>query len=156
MGFWRRHGLSVKNPSHTYLDTGTYRVTLKTINQQGCFTTTFKDVTIKGVPGYLFVPNSFIPGSEQPELRLFRAKGSGIQTWRFSIFNKWGQILWETTKLDEGRPTEGWDGTFNGQPMPQGVYYWKIDVQMINGTEWKGMTYDKSAPKRTGAIHLIR
>lgn len=149
-------GSALKNPSHTYLDTGTYRVTLKTINQQGCFTTTFKDVTIKGVPGYLFVPNSFIPGSEQPELRLFRAKGSGIQTWRFSIFNKWGQILWETTKLDEGRPTEGWDGTFNGQPMPQGVYYWKIDVQMINGTEWKGMTYDKSAPKRTGAIHLIR
>jgi PKD repeat protein len=145
-----------RNPSHTYLDTGTYRVTLKTINQQGCFTTTFKDVTIKGVPGYLFVPNSFIPGSTQPELRLFRAKGSGIQTWRFSIFNKWGQLLWETTNLDEGRPADGWDGTFKGQPMPQGVYYWKIDVQMVNGSEWKGMTYDKSPAKRTGPIHLIR
>jgi PKD repeat protein len=145
-----------RNPSHTYLDTGTYRVTLKTINQQGCFTTTFKDVTIKGVPGYLFVPNSFVPGSTQPELRLFRAKGSGIQTWRFSVFNKWGQLLWETTNLDEGRPADGWDGTFKGQPMPQGVYYWKIDVQMVNGSEWKGMTYDKSPAKRTGPIHLIR
>lgn len=154
--FGDRTGSALKNPSHTYLDTGTYRVTLKTINQQGCFTTTFKDVTIKGVPGYLFVPNSFIPGSTQPELRLFRAKGSGLQTWRFSVFNKWGQILWESTKLEEGRPAEGWDGTFKGQPMPQGVYYWKIDVQMVNGSEWKGMTYDKSAPKRTGAIHLIR
>jgi PKD repeat protein len=147
---------SLKNPSYTYLDTGTYTVTLKTINQHGCFTTTFKKVTIKGVPGYLFVPNSFIPGNTQPELREFRAKGSGIASWRFSVFNKWGQILWETTKLDEGRPAEAWDGTFNGQPMPQGVYYWKIDVQMVNGTEWKGMTYDKSAPKRTGPIHLIR
>jgi|GEM_PF-394919 len=147
---------ALKNPSHTYLDTGTYRVTLKTINQQGCFTTTFKDVTIKGVPGYLFVPNSFIPGSTQPELRLFRAKGSGIQTWRFSIFNKWGQLLWETTNLEEGRPADGWDGTFKGQQMPQGVYYWKIDVQMVNGSEWKGMTYDKSPAKRTGPIHLIR
>ncbi|TCC97655.1 PKD domain-containing protein [Pedobacter hiemivivus] len=146
----------LKNPSYTYLDTGTYKVTLKVMNQQGCFTTTFKNVTIKGVPGYLFVPNSFIPGNTQPELREFRAKGSGIASWRFSVFNKWGQILWETTKLDEGRPAEAWDGTFNGQPMPQGVYYWKIDVQMVNGTEWKGMTYDKSAPKRTGPIHLIR
>jgi PKD repeat protein len=145
-----------KNPSHTYLDTGTYKVTLKVTNQQGCFSTTFKEVTIKGVPGYLFVPNSFIPGSEIPELRLFSAKGSGIASWRFSIFNKWGQMLWESTKLEEGRPTEGWDGTFKGQPMPQGVYFWKIEVQMVNGSEWKGMTYDKSAPKRTGPIHLIR
>ncbi|SDK30302.1 PKD domain-containing protein [Pedobacter sp. ok626] len=149
-------GSKLKNPSHTYSDTGTYIVKLKVLNQQGCFDTISNKVTIIGVPGYLFVPNSFIPGDTRPELRDFHAKGSGIASWRFSIFNKWGQILWETTKLDEGRPTEGWDGTFNGQPMPQGVYYWKIDVQMINGTEWKGMTYDKSAPKRTGAIHLIR
>lgn len=147
---------ALRNPSHTYLDTGTYRVTLKTINQQGCFTTTFKNVTIKGVPGYLFVPNAFVPGDTRPELREFRAKGSGILSWRFGIFNKWGQLLWETTKLEEGRPAEGWDGTFKGTAMPQGVYYWKIDVQMVNGSEWKGMTYDKSPPKRTGAIHLIR
>lgn len=149
-------GSALKNPSHTYLDTGTYKVTLKVINQQGCFTSTFKNVTIKGVPGYLFVPNSFVPGNTQPELREFRAKGSGMATWRFSIFNKWGQLLWETTKLEEGRPVEGWDGTFKGQQLPQGVYYWKVDVQMVNGSEWKGMTYDSSAPKRTGAIHLIR
>jgi PKD repeat protein len=147
---------ALKNPNHTYLDTGTYKVTLKVTNQQGCFTTTFKNVTIKGVPGYLFVPNSFIPGNPQPELREFRAKGSGIQSWKFSVFNKWGQILWETTKLEEGRPAEGWDGTFKGEPMPQGVYYWKIDVQMVNGSEWKGMTYDSSPEKRTGPIHLIR
>lgn len=149
-------GSALKNPSHTYLDTGTYKVTLKVLNQQGCFTSTFKNVTIKGVPGYLFVPNSFVPGNTQPELREFRAKGSGMATWRFSIFNKWGQLLWETTKLEEGRPVEGWDGTFKGQQLPQGVYYWKVDVQMVNGSEWKGMTYDSSAPKRTGAIHLIR
>ncbi|MBC8985534.1 PKD domain-containing protein [Pedobacter sp. N36a] len=145
-----------QHPIHTYPDTGTYKVTLTTFNQQGCSTSTFKHVTIKGVPGYLFVPNSFIPGSEYPELRTFIAKGSGIATWKFSVFNKWGELLWETTKLDEGRPAEGWDGNYKGNPAPQGVYFWKIDVKMVNGTEWKGMTYDKSVPKRTGAIHLIR
>lgn len=147
---------SQRNPSHTYIDTGLYKVTLKVTNQQGCFTETFKNVRIIGVPGYLFVPNAFIPGSETNELRTFIAKGSGIKTWRFSIFDKWGSVLWETTRLDEGRPAEGWDGTFKGSPVPQGVYYWKIEVEMINGSEWKGMTYGKSAPKRTGAIHLIR
>lgn len=149
-------GSSLKSPNHTYLDTGLYKVNLRVTNQQGCYTETHKFVRIIGVPGYLFVPNSFIPGSETNELRQFIAKGSGIKSWRFSIFDKWGEMMWETTKLDEGRPVEGWDGTFKGVPMPQGVYYWKIDVQMINGSEWKGMTYGTSAPKRTGAIHLIR
>lgn len=146
----------LKNPSHTYQDVGTYTVTLKVTNQQGCFTTTFKDVTIAGVPGYLYVPNSFMPGSATSELRVFGAKGSGIKAWTFSIFNKWGQQLWQTTKLDEGRPVESWDGTFNSVPVPQGVYFWKIDVEFINGSAWKGMTYDSSAPKKTGVIHLLR
>jgi PKD repeat protein len=154
--FGDKQSSALRNPSHTYLDTGTYVVTLKVTNQQGCFTTTFKKVTIAGVPGYLYLPNSFIPGSETPELRVFKAKGSGIKTWKMSIFNKWGQSLWETSKLEEGRPVEGWDGIFSGTPAPQGVYFWKIDVELINGTEWKGMTYDSSAPKRTGIIHLIR
>jgi PKD repeat protein len=147
---------TLQNPSHTYLDTGTYVVTLRVANQQGCFTTTFKNVTIVGVPGYLYVPNSFMPGSETPELRTFIAKGSGIKSWTFSVFNKWGQTLWQTTKLDEGRPIEGWDGMFNGVLQPQGVYFWKIDVEFVNGTAWKGMTYDSSAPKKTGVIHLLR
>jgi PKD repeat protein len=147
---------ALQNPSHTYPDTGKYVVTLRVSNQQGCFTTTFKTVTIVGVPGYLFVPNSFMPGSPTPELRTFIAKGSGIKSWRFNIFNKWGQTLWETTQLNEGRPVEGWDGTFNGVLQPQGVYFWKIDVEFVNGSAWKGMTYDSSAPKKTGVIHLIR
>lgn len=151
------HTTSVlKNPSHTYQDVGTYTVTLKVTNQQGCFTTTFKEVTIAGVPGYLYVPNSFMPGSETSELRVFGAKGSGIKTWTMSIFNKWGQQLWQTSKLNEGRPDESWDGTYNSVPVPQGVYFWKIDVEFINGTAWKGMTYDSSAPKKTGVIHLLR
>ena len=145
-----------QNPSHTYLDTGSYVVTLRVTNQQGCFTTTFKTVTIVGVPGYLYVPNSFMPGSETPELRVFMAKGSGIKTWTMGVFNKWGQKLWETTQLDDGRPVEWWDGTFNAVPQPQGVYFWKIDVEFTNGTAWKGMTYDSKAPKKTGVIHLIR
>ncbi|SEA22246.1 PKD domain-containing protein [Pedobacter hartonius] len=146
----------LQSPSHTYPDTGKYVVTLRVSNQQGCFTSTFKTVTIVGVPGYLFVPNSFMPGSPTPELREFIAKGSGIKSWRMTVFNKWGQTLWETTQLNEGRPVGGWDGTFNSVMQPQGVYFWKIDVEFINGSAWKGMTYDSSAPKKTGVIHLIR
>ncbi|MES2456573.1 MAG: PKD domain-containing protein [Bacteroidota bacterium] len=146
-----------KNPNHTYADVGAYTVTLTVKNQTGCASVIVKTVKITGVPGYLQLPNSFIPGNELTEFRLFKAKGTGLKSWKFSVFDKWGELIWETTKLDEdGKPTEGWDGTFKGSAMPQGVYFWKADVQFINGSEWKGMSYGNSAPKRTGIIHLIR
>ena len=44
------------------------------------------------------------------------------------VFNRWGQLVFETTNTD-GR---GWDGYFNGQPQPQGVYVYLIDVTIDN------------------------
>ncbi|MFW0714622.1 PKD domain-containing protein [Pedobacter sp. N23S346] len=147
---------TLQNPNHTYGNEGTYTVTLKVLNTEGCSAITVQSVRIIGVPGYLNVPNSFMPASAKNEIRVFQAKGRGIQEWKMSVFNKWGQQLWESSKLDDGAPLEGWDGTYKGKEQPQGVYYWKIDVKFINGSEWKGMTYNSSPPKKTGVIYLIR
>jgi len=147
---------TLQNPNHTYANEGTYTVTLKVLNKTGCLATTFQSVRIISVPGNLNIPNSFMPASAKNEIKTFKAKGRGIKEWNMSVFNKWGQLIWETTKLDEGAPSEGWDGTYKGQDQPQGVYYWKVDIKFINGSDWKGMTYDSSPPKKTGVIYLIR
>jgi hypothetical protein len=55
-----------------------------------------------------------------------------------------------------GEPVEGWDGTFKGAPAQQGVYIWQITAKFLNGSDWKGMSYNGSLPKRSGTIHLIR
>jgi PKD repeat protein len=145
-----------QNPSHTYPDTGRFQVTLRVSNLQGCATSVTNVVQITGVPGYLFVPNAFMPNSATPDLREFRAKGSGIESWNMQIFNKWGEMIWQTNKLEDGRPVEAWDGMYKSTLLPQGVYFWKIEAQMINKIPWKGMSYNGSAPKRTGVINLIR
>ncbi|WP_421945699.1 PKD domain-containing protein [Pedobacter sp.] len=147
---------TLQNPTHTYSNVGEYMVTLKIINKEGCAATSTQMVRVIGVPGTLHLPNSFMPASAKNELRTFKAKGRGIDIWKMTVFNKWGQALWETTKLDDGAPSEGWDGTFNGQEQPQGVYFWKIEVKFINGSDWKGMAYDNSSPRKTGTIYLIR
>ncbi|MDG1477916.1 MAG: gliding motility-associated C-terminal domain-containing protein, partial [Vicingaceae bacterium] len=41
-----------------------------------------------------------------------------------SIFNKWGELIFQTTN-----PDIGWDGTHKGSPVPDGVYIWKIDAK---------------------------
>jgi len=145
-----------QNPSHTYADTGLYKVTLTTTNGS-CGTTKIHYVRITGTPGQLYVPNAFTPSSTNQELRVFAAKGSGLSKWHMRIYNNYGQLIWETTKLDaRGEPIDAWDGTYQGSPVPQGVYIWQIEANFTNGSEWKGMSYNNSSPKRTGAIHLIK
>ncbi len=150
-------GASKENPDHTYRDTGSYKVSLVVYNLQGCADSVTHTVRITGTPGQLFVPNAFMPTSKFNEVVTFKAKGSGIKTWRMRVFNKWGQVVWETTKLTErGEPAEGWDGMMNGQPAPQGVYVWQIEATYINGNEWKGMSYNHGSPIKSGVIHLIK
>jgi PKD repeat protein len=146
-----------ENPGHTYPDTGFYKVTLTTGTASGCDSTISHIVRITGVPGQLFLPNAFEPGSATDALKTFMAKGSGIKEWHMQIFNNFSQLVWETTKLDDkGAPVDGWDGTFNGAPAQQGVYIWQVSATFINGTEWKGNVINNSLPKRVGVVHLIR
>lgn len=145
------------NPTHTYLDTGTYKVKLTVVNTNNCTDILIKTARITGVPGYLFVPNAFEPGSGKNELKTFAVRASGLSAYSLRIFNKWGEMVWQSDKLDiNGSPTEGWDGLMHGQPAPQGVYVWYISARFINGTEWKGMKYETGGSTKTGPIHLIR
>ncbi|HEX7366549.1 MAG TPA: PKD domain-containing protein, partial [Pelobium sp.] len=146
-----------ENPSYTYSDTGTYKVRLIVINAEGCPDTLTRIARINGVPGYLFIPNAFEPGSQTVDLRTFKVKGSGIASYEIKIFNKWGQQIWESNALNsDGEPTESWDGMMLGLPAPQGVYIWSAYAKFIDGSEWKGMKYLKGTKRSTGAIHLIR
>ncbi|WP_158827893.1 PKD domain-containing protein [Mucilaginibacter lacusdianchii] len=148
-----------RNPIHTfdYNKGGTYSVTLTVKNANDCGATITHTVTIQQPNTTVFLPNAFMPNGNNLELRTFAAKGSGMASWHMRVFNNYGQLIWETDKLDSrGAPTEGWDGTFKGVPVPQGVYIWQADATFIDGQQWKGMSYNGSNPSRTGAIHLIR
>ncbi|RYD86434.1 MAG: PKD domain-containing protein, partial [Sphingobacteriales bacterium] len=148
-----------QNPEITYgiADTGYHKITLTIIDKDGCTKTKSHTVHITGTPGQLFVPNAFIPTSTTTAVQTFMAKGAGLKTWRMQIYNKWGQLVWQTDKLSaKGEPIDGWDGNYQGSPAPQGAYVWQINAKFVNGTDWKGMSYNNSPPKRTGVINLIR
>ncbi len=146
-----------QNPDYTYADTGTFKVTLTIYNSQGCSDSTYRFIHISGTPGNLYIPNAFMPESQTPELKIFKLKGKGLLSYHIRIFNKFGQVFFESTILNEdGEPYEFWDGTYHGEPVSQGVYIWEATAKYINGLEWEGMKYDGAGLKRTGFIHLIR
>lgn len=79
---------------------------------------------------YLNIPNSFSPnGDGLNDYFLPRELlASGLYTFKMNIFNRWGENIFTTTKLD-GR---GWDGKYNGVVQPVGVYVYVIDAVFNN------------------------
>lgn len=72
-----------------------------------------------------YVPNAFTPADENllnDELKP-RGKVKEPFTYRFSIYNKWGQKVFETNDFNKG-----WDGSSNGIKLPSDVYVWTIEA----------------------------
>ncbi|MDG1477699.1 MAG: choice-of-anchor L domain-containing protein, partial [Vicingaceae bacterium] len=100
---------------------GNYDVTLTVTNEYGCRDSITKVVIIDDV--FLFyIPTGFTPDGDglNDEFKVV-SEGVEVNNFRMSIFNKWGELIFQTTN-----PDIGWDGTHKGSPVPDGVYIWKI------------------------------
>jgi gliding motility-associated-like protein len=98
-------------------ESGTYNVTVEDINC--CKSSDTVDIVF--VP--LTVPTAIRPQSDIVENRSFMMTGmiEGLSNFEMYIYNRWGQLLFET----ENR-AEGWDGTFNGEMVQTGTYTYVI------------------------------
>jgi gliding motility-associated-like protein len=67
--------------------------------------------------------------------------GFGITKLTWKIYNRWGQLVFESRDRKIG-----WDGTFKGQPQPMDVYAYTLDAEFFDG----------SKARKSGDITLIR
>lgn len=116
----------IKSPAHIYQDSGTYTVQLYIENQWGCSDTISKRVRIN--PDFsIFIPNTFTPDGDGVN-ETFGAKGYGITEYNMYIFDRWGELIYESHQYGVD-----WDGSVKGTIAQTGVYPYKIDVKDING-----------------------
>jgi gliding motility-associated-like protein len=94
------------------------------VDENGCKAS--DDVTIF-FEGIIYVPNTFTPDNSGNNDNFF-PKGGNIKTYEMLIFNRWGELVFESHDFN-GQ----WDGTYNGQPCPDGTYVWKIIYTDIEG-----------------------
>ncbi len=114
------------SPQHYYTNDGSYKVTLISKNQNGCSDTTFKTIVI--IPDfYFYIPNAFTP-NKNGRNDFFTGYGSGIKSYRMRIFDRWGQLIFESTDM-----TAGWDGTCKGADAEEAVYVCVFDVESLRG-----------------------
>lgn len=131
--------------SGQYLDVtgeGLYSVSVTDLN---CCTNT-DAVYIKSAS--LAYPTAFKPSSSIVENQTFTVRGNigAIAKYQLHIFNRWGQLIFESDN-----PTEGWDGNFNGSPAPLGTYVYASVL-----TSFESGIQSSIDIKNTGTITLIR
>lgn len=116
----------VTNPIIRVIEPGTYTLTA---DWNGCKTS--DEIEVKR-DCYTDLPNSFTPNGDghndyfYPRQLLSR----GVTEFSMTIFDRWGQKIFETRNID-GR---GWDGKFNDQDQPVGVYIYQISASFKDGT----------------------
>lgn len=115
----------IENPAfdYAYRSAGTYRVTLRVTDENGCSAEHHRVVVIKNPELQIFVPNSFTP--DQNGLNdLFKPVGLHVTDdhYLFVVYDRWGEIMFRTTD-----PEQGWDGTYKGQLVPpNSVMTWTL------------------------------
>lgn len=112
------------NPTNIYEGEGSYTITLTVTDANGCTDDAHKTITITD-PFNFFLPNVFTPNGDNVN-DLFLVMASGIKEFRMSIFNRWGELVFESFDV-----YEGWDGnTSAGAKAVSGVYVVVIDYSV--------------------------
>jgi gliding motility-associated-like protein len=112
---------------HQYNSTGTFNACLIAYNQAGCPDTVCAPVQTIVVP-QMDVPNAFTPLGPQQASKVY-VRGFAIGRLQFTIYNRLGQKVFETTDKNQG-----WDGRVRGVVQPMDVYVYTLEVEFTDGT----------------------
>lgn len=90
-------------------------------------------LTIKASESDLTFPNAFSPNGDGKNDTYKPKTYQSIVEFRGIIFSRWGQKLYEWDNV----AADGWDGTYNGKPVKQGVYYALIRAKGADGRKFE-------------------
>ena len=100
-----------------------------TATLNGCLAS---DTISVGNDCYVDIPNVFTPNGDGLNDYFFPRSllSKGLLTFSMSVYNRWGQLVFRSESIDGN----GWDGTFNAAPQPEGVFVYVIDAVFIDAT----------------------
>ncbi len=103
---------------------GNYEVTVTDGN--GCAFTGSTNVDSKCSTS-LLVPTAFSPNGDNYN-DTFKPLIQFVDNYKLSVYNRWGNLIFESTNSNEG-----WDGKYDFELMPNGVYIWSLEFTNDEG-----------------------
>lgn len=128
-----------EDPVYYYQQEGLYSIQLIANNQFNCpDTMMLADVIRARSVGMIDFPNAFSPTSSSNPMGyydpmsfdndIFFPIHKGVEEYQLFIFNKWGELLFESNDVNRG-----WNGFYRGQLAKQDVYVWKVRATLVDG-----------------------
>ena len=128
----------ISNYTHAQnvLDNKVYRVTgYKNSNHSVVSISNYVEIV---PPISMFIPDAFTPNGDGIN-DLFGVKGEGLQNFSMRIFNRWGELVFESHN-----PRQQWDGNYEGKPVQTDTYVYQLIASGLGSKE------------KTGSVTLIR
>ena len=116
------------NPYNTYEDYGEFEISLIATNEIGCIDSVTKKIDIEEAY-YVYIPNTFTPDRGRYN-STFSAVTTGINSLSITIFNRWGELMFESDDLNFK-----WNGIYKGVIAQQGIYIYKASCVSNSGKE---------------------
>ena len=125
---------------YTYTEGGLFTVTQTVVNAAGCTSTATGQVAVNGTVFY--APTAFSPNNDGMN-DVWMPSALGVTAYRCEVYNRWGELIWQTEDADEPWLGQVHDGVHYA---PDGLYHYRIwfEDQLRMPTEHSGL------------IHLIR
>ena len=120
-----------QNPTYTFKDTGVFNVHLTVTNANQCINDTQFSVFVE--PSFVVtIPTAFSPNGDGKN-EDWGPVGvlQGVTDYELLIFNRWGEILFQTNDVNAR-----WDGTYMGDPVPEGFYQYNMRYTDFLVTKW--------------------
>ncbi len=140
-----------KNPGAQYLWSTAETSQFITVKKAGKYWLTINigecsvsdTIIIKNCSPIIHIPNAFSPNNDGVN-DTFRVYGSDIESISLSVYNRWGECVFETNNLQAG-----WDGKFKNYDSPVESYFW---VLKYRGREAAEADYKMLS----GVVNLVR
>lgn len=112
-----------------------YVVSLVAMNEVGCTDTAYVSIHVEENLIY-YVPNSFTPNDDEKNQVFLPIISQGFKpgTYLLRIFNRWGELVFESRD-----PYTGWGGDYgpNHTNCQSGTYTWVLNFQVLQSQEDK-------------------
>lgn len=108
----------------------TYKIAVK--NAGGCLSLDKVTVFVLCNNANVFIPNTFSPNGDGVN-DVFFPHGTGVfKIKNLSIFNRWGQLVFDRSNFMANDITAGWDGTLKGKKLNSDVFVYMLSVVCEN------------------------
>lgn len=113
--------------THDFTESGIITITQIVGNELGCTATAVGTVIINGYVFY--APNSFSPNGDDVN-DFWKPEVTGVTSYHLQIFNRWGDVIFETEDLNQPWTGDVHDGEYYAQ---DGVYIYQVVFEDLVG-----------------------